>query len=254
MPEGPSIVILRELLAPYVHKTVRKVGGDAPIDIERMRGRRILDIRSWGKHLLIEFSGFSLRVHLLLFGSYSIGRPKPQKPRLSLYFARDELHFYACSVKYVEGDLDAAYDWAADVMSEDWDAAAARRKLRTVPDRYVCDAVLDQSVFSGAGNIIKNEVLYRIRVHPLSRVGALPARKLAALVAETRDYSFEFLERKREGSLSRSWQVHTREHCPNCGGALALRDLGRSRRRSFYCERCQVLYRSDELPLSAPGP
>lgn len=47
MPEGASIVILREQPAPYLHKTVRKVGGGAPIDIERLRGRRTLGLRSW---------------------------------------------------------------------------------------------------------------------------------------------------------------------------------------------------------------
>ena len=36
------------------------------------------------------------------------------------------------------------------------------------------DALLDQDVFAGAGNIIKNEVLHRIRVHPESPVGRLP--------------------------------------------------------------------------------
>ena len=51
---------------------------------------------------------------------------------------------------------------------------AARRCRETL----VCDALLDQNVFAGVGNIIKNEVLFRIRVHPLSTVGALPAAKL----------------------------------------------------------------------------
>ncbi|MER3465444.1 MAG: endonuclease, partial [Chitinophagaceae bacterium] len=40
----------------------------------------------------------------------------------------------------------------------------------------VNDALLDQEIFSGVGNIIKNEVLYRIEVHPLSTIGALPLR------------------------------------------------------------------------------
>ena len=47
------------------------------------------------------------------------------------------------------------------------------------------------------GNIIKNEVLYRIRVHPPVQVGALPAAKLSELVREARQYSFDFYERKQ---------------------------------------------------------
>ncbi|HRO68823.1 MAG TPA: hypothetical protein PK951_00545 [Chitinophagaceae bacterium] len=41
----------------------------------------------------------------------------------------------------------------------------------------VCDALLDQEIFSGVGNIIKNEVLYRIRVHPESLIGDIPLKK-----------------------------------------------------------------------------
>jgi endonuclease VIII len=66
-------------------------------------------------------------------------------------------------------------------MHPDWDAAQARRKLRLRPRALAADALLDQDVFDD--NIIKNEALFRIRVHPQSAVGALPLRKLAELVA-----------------------------------------------------------------------
>ncbi|WP_353619057.1 hypothetical protein [Paracidovorax cattleyae] len=64
-------------------------------------------------------------------------------------------------------------------------------------------------MFAGLGNIIKNEVLFRIRVHPLSPVGALPAARLRELVAQARKYAFE---------------------------------LGRTARIACYCERCQELF------------
>jgi len=54
-------------------------------------------------------------------------------------------------------------------------STSPRRRLRARPDLLACDALLDQDIFSGVGNIIKNEVLHRIRVHPESTVGALPA-------------------------------------------------------------------------------
>lgn len=245
MPEGPSIVILREETAAFVGRRVRRVGGDGGgIDPQRMRGRAIADIRSWGKHYLVAFPGFALRVHFLLFGSYRINHRGPGTPRLSLGFAGgDELNFYACSLRYLEGGLDAHYDWSADLMADAWDPARARRKLRAEPDRLAADALLDQDVFAGSGNIIKNEVLHRIRVHPESRVGALPARKLAELVRQARDYSFDFYRWKRANELRSHFQVHTRSHCPRDGAPLTFRaQLGRSRRRAFYCERCQVLY------------
>jgi hypothetical protein len=119
-------------------------------------------------------------------------------PRLGLTLAEDtEFKFYTCSVRYIEGPLDKAYDWAADVLSDQRNPAAARKKLRAMPHALFCDALLDQAVFSGVGNIIKNEVLFRILLHPLSTVGALPAPKLRALVEQARQYSFDFLQWKR---------------------------------------------------------
>jgi endonuclease-8 len=111
-----------------------------------------------------------------------------------------------------------------------------------MPDALVCDALLDQNVFAGVGNIIKNEVLFRIRLHPLSTVGALPARKLAQLVDEARRYSFDFLGWKKAFVLRKHWLAHTKRTCPRCAIPLVKAHLGTTHRRSFFCERCQKRY------------
>jgi endonuclease-8 len=152
------------------------------------------------------------------------------------------INFYACSVRFIEEPLDLVYDWWADVMSEHWDPKLALQRLRAQPDTLACDALLDQDLFAGVGNIIKNEVLFRIRVHPLSTVGALPAAKLRELVAEARNYSYDFLEWKKQFVLKKHWLVHTRRTCPRCDIPLSKGHLGRTHRRSFFCENCQVRY------------
>lgn len=243
MPEGPSIVILREQAAHLAGMRVTRAEGNARIDLSRVVGRRIVALRSWGKHFLIEFDDFSLRVHLLLYGSYRIDeRREGMKPRLSLHGARGELNFYGCSVRVIEQPLDEVYDWRTDVLSEQWDPARARRKLAERPAMLACDAVLDQEVFAGAGNIFKNEVLFRIRVHPLSVLGAMPARQRGALVRAVRDYAFDFLAWKKAHVLRQHWQVHTRRQCPRCARRLGFGILGTTRRRSFFCAHCQRLY------------
>ena len=243
MPEGPSILILRQEAARFRGKTVRSVSGNSTLDIERMQGRRIVSVRSWGKHFLLEFSGFSLRIHLMMFGSYRIDETKAgAKPRLSLRFDKGEINFYTCSLKYIEGPLEEAYDWSGDVLSDQWSPKKARAKLKEIPDTLVCDALLDQNIFAGVGNIIKNEVLYRIRVQPASRVGDLSSRKLGEMIKQARQYSFDFLEWKKAFVLKKHWLVHTKRVCPSCGQLLTKAYLGKTQRRSFFCERCQVLY------------
>jgi endonuclease-8 len=242
MPEGPTIVILREQVARFTGHRILHAEGNARIDMARLIARRVAAFRSWGKHFLIDLDGLALRVHFLMFGSYTIDERKPRAPRLSLAFETGELNLYSCAIREIEGDLDAAYDWSADVMSETWDSRAAHRKLRAMPDAYVCDALLDQQVFAGVGNIIKNEVLFRIGVHPLSRVGALPAAKRRELVTQARKYSFEFLEWKKQFVLRQHWLAHNKGICGKCGRKLTRAYLGETDRRTFFCEHDQTLF------------
>ena len=243
MPEGPSIVILKEQVTPFLGRTIERVSGNTTIEKERLLRQRVEAFRSWGKHFLVELPDFSLRVHFMLFGSYRINEQKSWAvPRLSLGFDNGELNLYACSVRFIEEPLDLVYDWWADVMSEHWDPALARKRLRAQPDTLVCDALLDQDLFAGVGNIIKNEVLFRIRVHPLSTVGALPPGKLRELVEQARQYSFDFYEWKKQFVLKKHWLAHAKRTCPRCDVPLRKAHLGRTQRRSFFCEDCQVLY------------
>ncbi len=100
----------------------------------------------------------------------------------------------------------------------------------------------DQRIFAGAGNIIKNEVLFRIRVHPATRVGRLPARKKSQLVKDVVDYSFLFLEWKKAFVLKKNWLIHTKRTCPRCHIPAHKEYLGKTARRTFFCNNCQVLY------------
>ena len=244
MPEGPSLVILREETTRFEGKKIAVAEGNTKaIELDSLAGQRVLALRSWGKHFLIALPKQALRIHFMLFGSYRINERKDSPPRLSLRFTDGgELNFYACSVKPIDPDLDAAYDWDADIMSPSWDPAKARTKLRARPDMLVCDALLDQDIFAGVGNIIKNEVLFRIRLHPLSTIGHLPAAKLRQLVEQARQYSFDFLEWKKAYVLKKNWLAHSKSTCPRCNIPFAKGHLGQSRRRAFYCERCQKRY------------
>jgi endonuclease-8 len=244
VPEGPSLVILKEEAARFVgQEIVHAAGNTTAIDTARLVGQPVLSLRTWGKHFLIEMPEMVVRIHFLLFGSYRVDERRDKPPRLALGFADGgELNLYACSVKEIDADIDTSYDWGADVMSDQWDPARARKKLRAAPDRLVCDALLDQSIFSGVGNIIKNEVLFRIRVHPLSTIGALSPAKLRALVQEARQYSFDFLAWKKEYVLKKHWLAHAKTTCPRCHIPFKKAHLGRSNRRSFFCERCQKRY------------
>ena len=241
--EGPSLVILREELKSHKTKTVVEASGLAKINFQRLHLQKIQAFKSWGKHFLIVFKSFGIRIHFLMFGSYRINETKERNPSLHLKLDDGtELNFYTCSVKEFEGKPEEHYDWSTDVMSKHWNHAKARRKLRKMPTHNVGDALLNQYVFSGVGNIIKNEVLFRIRVHPESTIGSLPPRKLTELVTEARNYSFDFYRWKKVYQLKKHWLIHTKRKCPRCNLPAIKKHTGVTKRRSFYCENCQLLY------------
>lgn len=244
MPEGPSIVILKELIdqQQLAGEEIIEVSGNTKIDKERMLNQQVVAFRSWGKHFLICFENFSLRVHFMLFGTYRINERKETIPRLSLKFRTAELNLYTCSLQFIEGDVNLTYDWTADVMSETWDPEAALEKLGKLPDALACDVLLDQNIFAGVGNIIKNEVLFRIRVHPRSTISNLPMDKLQRMIEEARNYSFDFLTWKKEYTLKAHWLAHAKKICPRCNIPLHKEHLGKTNRRSFFCTNCQKQY------------
>ncbi|KPE53197.1 DNA-formamidopyrimidine glycosylase family protein [Chryseobacterium indologenes] len=244
MPEGPSILIMKESLQHFTGKTVTEASGNAQFDKNPLIGQTLLEIRTFGKQTYLIFGEHAIRIHLLMFGSYSIDeQTKPdQSLRLSLHFRSESMYFYTCSVKLVDSEFLSSIDWEADVMSEQWNPEKAELKLKAKPEMMVCDALMNQDIFSGVGNIIKNEVLFRIGIQPESLVGKLPAKKQKELIAEARNYSFDFLKWKKEFVLKKHWLVHTKTICPKCGLKLIKKQTGLGKRRSFYCEKDQKLY------------
>lgn len=242
MPEGPSIVILKDALQPFKGKRILLATGNTSVDKEPLNNQKVTDFKSWGKHFLICFPKFTLRIHFMLFGSYSINEQTKKNPRLHLHFSNGDLYFYACSIKVIEEEANKVYDWSGDVLNKAWDPKKARIKLKAQPDQLVCDALLDQNIFAGVGNIIKNEVLFRIRVHPENTIQSLPPRKLTELINEARNYSFDFLTWKKAFVLKKHWLIHTKKTCPRCNIPVVKTYPGKTRRRTFYCENCQVLY------------
>jgi endonuclease-8 len=243
--EGPSLVILKEEALIFAGKEVIAASGALKWNKDVLVGQRIRDLKTWGKHFLILLDDYTIRIHYLMFGNYYINSRHPEKiPKLTLEFANGEWNNYNCAAKILdEKDVDKLYDWSSDVMQDSWSPAKAKKKLEAQPGMLVCDALMDQTIFSGVGNIIKNEVLYRIRLHPESQVGALPATVLNDLVREARNYCFDFFDWKKAGALRQHWLAHTKKICTRCNGPLTKQHTGLNPRRSFFCTACQVLYK-----------
>jgi endonuclease VIII len=99
MPEGPSIIILKEQIRKFSGKKILEIDGNTKADLSDIAGSKIIAFKSWGKHLLIVLPRQTIRIHFLLFGSYSINEKTKTTSRVHLKFKTGDLYFYTCSVK-----------------------------------------------------------------------------------------------------------------------------------------------------------
>ncbi len=258
MPEGPLLILYKDDLTKLAGLTVEAAETKLrTADLSLIEGCTLTGISTWGKYLFMQFGlAVHLRIHWGMFGIYYLDRERPGKaPTAVLSFTGERvLRLYSVSLRVVEGaPSESDYDPRADVMNAAWSDALALEKLRSLPaDAVICDALLDQTIFAGVGNAIKTEALFAQRIHPESRVTALPDEALKDLVEETIGQSQLFLEGKRDAWIPPSsgstgegprygWTlVYRRKDCPRCGAKLTVAHTGTLQRKSHWCDVCAV--------------
>lgn len=263
--EGPSLVILREELEKFRGRKVLKVSGNTKQPKESLAGSVLRDIDTWGKQLFLSFvvprrDPIVTKTHFLMFGSYRIDQPKDDRiPRLQLTFRNGVVYFYACSIKFDAANDAQKLDRRVDLMSERWNEAHVLGLMEQRKDVLLCDLFLDQNVFAGSGNIIKNEVLFNVRRHPLTPLNRISRKDWPRLAHAVRSYCQNFYEWKKRFELRKHWQVYRRSECPLCGAKLVRSNLGKFLRRTFYCSKHQPLHTGVRklrlfpvLPLKGP--
>ena len=221
MPEGPSILHLRNQLLPFKGKIVREAGGYGPMPTGWINGKKLLDITTWGKHLLFIFSNGTVRVHLGLFGDVLVNERKKVNRSFYLEFARGEINGYVVRAQKLTASPAEVYDW---------------RRCKTIDD-----VLMDQKIFSGVGNILRNEALYRAGIHPLSVTGKIPATKITRLVKETAKYAQLFYH-ELETNKRHTFAVYQQQYAAD-GSAVTMMISPRSKRKIFFSEHKQKLYK-----------
>jgi endonuclease-8 len=247
--EGPSLVILREELQPFLNKKVLAVSGNTKEAKETLLGKKLSLIDSWGKVLVLGFNStrkksetLFTRTHFMMFGSYRINDPKENRvPRLELKFSNGTVYFYACSLRILAEDPRLSLDRHIDLMSKEWDSNFVLDELKKRKSAKLCDLLVDQSIFAGSGNIVKNEVLFNLRLHPLTKLSSIPKTQWPKVISAVHEYMWNFYEWKKKFELRRHWQVYRNFKCPICGASLKRKKLGVFQRSTFYCEKHQPL-------------
>ena len=114
-------------------------------------------------------------------------------------------------------------------------------------------ALLDQRIVAGLGNIYVSEAPHRAGIDPRRAAGRIGATRIAALVGHVRDVLTDAIaaggsslrdHRQASGELGyfqHSFRVYDREGapCPTPGCAGAIRRIVQAGRSSFFCPACQ---------------
>jgi len=254
VPEGDTIhraasrlraVLERE---PLVAIAVPRWSGALPEP-----GETIDAVRAVGKHIVVDFSGgLSLRVHLRMTGRWRIYERGALSERAS-YAARVILEvpdrvvacFDAPDVAVTRRDRVAIGHLGPDLCHPDvdLDAVVARIPSYVGPVTTIGEALLDQRIAAGIGNVYKSEALFAERIDPTVRVADLTPRLRRAVFARAHRQLRENLVRGGpRRTVPQGLAVYGRagRPCRVCGTAVVRIVQGVERPRStYFCPECQ---------------
>ncbi|MES2851133.1 MAG: DNA-formamidopyrimidine glycosylase family protein [Bacteroidota bacterium] len=241
MPEGPSILLLKHQLQPFKSQVVKKAGGYGTMPTAWLEGKKLLDIKTWGKHLLLLFTNGVVKIHLGLFGDILINERKKVNRSFYLEFTKAEINGYVVKASRLAKPIKEIYDWRTDILSASFDPAYVKALIKKKPKSTIAGLLMDQDIFSGSGNKIRNEALYRAGIHPMSIVEKIPAAKLNKLIAETVKYAKIFYNQLRKKGVHDHFEVYQQDYAAD-GSLVTMKVLPKEKRKIFYSEHRQHLY------------
>jgi endonuclease-8 len=205
---------------------------------ERVDGRRLLAVDAHGKNLLLRFDGgVMLCSHLGMSGSWRL-QPQSEPVRGSPWLVLEggEQRAVLRGGAVLTLGARSVSRLGLDILADPPDLGAIAARLRGQPERAIGDALLDQRLVAGIGNIWRNEALWRARVSPWARVVDLSDEELSCVL----EHAATLMRRSLDsGRVERTVYRRTGRPCPRCGTTIAARGQGEAARTAYWCPRCQ---------------
>lgn len=252
MAEGDTILRLaRRFEGTLVGETV---AASAPnprgraAGIERLDGRRLEGVEARGKHFLLGFGELSLHSHLGMSGGWHVYREgaRWRRPRSAAWAVLsgggwDAVQFGGPTLQVMPTERlrrdPKLLRLGPDILGEKFDVDAIVAAMRTDPTRGLGDALLDQHLVAGIGNIFKSEACFRARIDPWRPIGDLTDEEMRSVLAAARALMTEAVKSGRH-----LHKVYRRRQgaCPRCRGRISSRGQGDDNRTTYWCPHCQV--------------
>jgi endonuclease VIII len=244
VPEGDALHRAAARLRPLVGERVEAESpnprGQATGVARVIDGRVLEGVDAVGKHLLLRFEGgVVLRSHLRMNGRWRLD-PRGSEPRglpwLVLRGREWEATQWNGPVLTLEKRAVARL--GPDLLADDTDVTAVVARLRrSDQSRVVGEALVDQRLVAGIGNVWLAEALWHARVSPWRPLAEVSDEGLADALAWAREH----MRASVRGSRTRR-SVYRRagRPCPRCGTPVSSRGLGDMNRIAYWCSTCQL--------------
>jgi endonuclease-8 len=244
MPEGDSLhraaralqVLVGERVAvetPHPRAAAKQL---AP----RLDGLRLETAQAVGKNLLLGFEGgLVLRSHLRMRGRWQVrpgGSPRRGRPWLVLASPTHEALLWNGPV--LELTSRSVPRLGPDILADPPDLAAMVAGLRRADQgRELGEALLDQRLVAGIGNVWRAEALWHARVSPWRGLSDVSDEELERALGEAARLMRAALD---GGRPQRTVYRRAGRPCPRCGTPIRSRGQGEDNRIAYWCQACQT--------------
>ena len=250
MPEGDTVwhtaATLRQHLAG---RTLTRCDIRVPqFSTVDLTGQVVDEVLSRGKHLFIRVGPASIHSHLKMDGSWRVGtRPVRVDHRARIILEASDIRAVGVDLGVLnildrDQDGDVVAHLGPDLLGDDWDPKVAAANLTACPDRSIAEALLDQRVLAGIGNVYCNELCFVSGHLPTAPVSDItdPHR----LVTRARDMLWANRFRWNrcttgDTRAGRQLWVYGRagQNCRRCGTHIRCDDT--AERVAYWCPACQ---------------
>jgi endonuclease VIII len=256
MPEGDTIrSAANRIAAALVGREIEAVETPHPRYAkdawpDKLAGRKVRAVDAHGKHLLMRFEGgLTLHSHLRMTGAWGVyPRGKrwhrgAHRAWLVIRTADHEVVQFDGPVLELMTDGRSRFDQrlarlGPDVLAPEFDEEAFIRRLRADDQtRGLGDALLDQRVVAGIGNIWKAEGCFAAGIDPWRKLREVADDEALAIVHAVRP----LMRASVESGFPKSVQIYKRHGtpCPRCGTKIRARGQGDDNRTTYWCPGCQ---------------
>jgi endonuclease VIII len=244
MPEGDSLHRIARRLQVLVGE---RVEAESPnprglvTGVARAVDGRVLEsVDAVGKNLVLRFEGnVAVRSHLRMTGRWRVrqrgGPPQRGAPWLVLRTSEWEASQWNGPVLTI--GTAPVRDLGPDLLAPETDTSAIVARLRrSDPSRLVGEALVDQRLVAGIGNMWLAEMLWHARVSPWASLDRVSDERLATALAWATEAMTESVHGRR-----RRHAVYRRagRGCPRCGDLIKSGGIGDANRTAYWCPTCQ---------------